>query len=425
MNFVSNPQQLTTSADVLAAFTTRSWRSNAMRQIEKGVEFVIGRRDGIYLWNLEGTKRVVDCGTAGGVHSLGHRHPEVLAALTSALEGGRDTGLWSMPNAEYLKLQDQLAKLSPHAGLNRSVVTLSSTASIDVATMFAFRFTQRRKILAYRHGYHGHSGFAVLTTGSTKEGVIDYYNLPEEYSVFFDPYGDLSEIERRLTPDVGALIVEPMNYETFELATKDYFEGLSALCKQRGVLFIVDETRTGLGRSGRLWASEHFDIEPAMMISGKGLSGGLYPVSALLTREDIYEKCMNEHSFAYISSLGGNEISCIVASKVLDVASRPAFLQNVRNTSEILQRELAAVCRKYHNLVSPGACHGGLFTVKINDGSLAARLYKAVYDQGVLCHSVSVIEPVVLKFLPPLILDADGAREIAGALDRALHELRV
>jgi acetylornithine aminotransferase len=396
-----------------------------MRQIEKGVEFVIGRRDGIYLWNLEGTKRVIDCGTAGGVHSLGHRHPEVLAALTNALEGGHDTGLWSMPNAEYLKLQDQLAKLAPHAGLNRSVITLSSTASIDVATMFAFRFTQRRKILAYRHGYHGHSGFAVLTTGSTKEGVIDYYNLPQEYSVFFDPYGDLSEIERRLTPDVGALIVEPMNYETFELATKDYFEGLSALCKQRGVLFIVDETRTGLGRSGRLWASEHYDIEPAMMISGKGLSGGLYPVSALLTREDIYEKCMNEHSFAYISSLGGNEISCIVASKVLDVASRPAFLQNVRNTSETLQSELAAVCRKYHNLVSPGACHGGLFTVKINDRSLAARLYKAVYDQGVLCHSVSVIEPVVLKFLPPLILDANGAHEIAGALDRALQELRV
>jgi acetylornithine aminotransferase len=414
-----------TSAEVLAAFAARSWRSNAKRQIDKGVEFVIGRRDGIYLWNLEGTKRVIDCGTAGGVHSLGHRHPEVLAALTGALADGRDTGLWSMPNADYLRLQDRLTQLAPYKGLNRSVITLSSTASIDVATMFAFRFTQRRKILAYRHGYHGHSGFAVLATGSTEEGVIDYYNLPSEYSAFFDTYGDLAEIERRLTPDIGALIVEPMNYETFELAAKDYFEGLSALCKQRGVLFIVDETRTGIGRSGRLWASEHYDIEPAMMISGKGLSGGLYPVSALLTREDIYEKCMNEHAFAYISSLGGNEISCIVASKVLEVASRPAFLKNVRDTSDVLQRELAAVCRKYHNLVSLGACQGGLFTVKINDKALAPRLYKAVYDQGVLCHSVSVIEPVVLKFLPPLTLDAGGAREIAGALDRALEALKI
>lgn len=419
----SEPQL--TSAEVLAAFAARSWRSNAKRQIDKGVEFVIGRRDGIYLWNLEGTKRVIDCGTAGGVHSLGHRHPEVLAALTDALADGRDTGLWSMPNAEYLRLQDRLTQLAPHKGLNRSVITLSSTASIDVATMFAFRFTQRRKILAYRHGYHGHSGFAVLATGSTEEGVIDYYNLPQNYSAFFDSYGDLAEIERRLTPDIAALIVEPMNYETFELAAKDYFEGVSALCNRREVLFIVDETRTGLGRSGRLWASEHYDIKPAMMITGKGLSGGLYPVSALLAREDIYEKCMNEHAFAYISSLGGNEISCIIARTVLDVASRPAFLKNVRDTSDIFQSELAAVCRKYHNLISPGACHGGLFTVRINDKSLAGKLYKAVYDQGVLCHSVSVIEPLVLKFLPPLTLDAGGAREIATALDRALDSLKV
>jgi acetylornithine aminotransferase len=134
---------------------------------------------------------------------------------------------------------------------------------------------------------------------------------------------------------------------------------------------------------------------------------------------------MNEHAFAYISSLGGNEISCIVARTVLDVASRPAFLKNVRDTSDIFQNELAAVCRKYHNLISPGACHGGLFTVRINDKSLAGKLYKAIYDHGVLCHSVSVIEPLVLKFLPPLTLDAGGAREIATALDRALDSLKV
>lgn len=425
MNVTPSLEPQRTSAEVLSAFAARSWRSNAKRQLDKGVEFVIGRRDGIYLWNLEGTKQVIDCGTAGGVHSLGHRHPEVLAALTGALADGRDTGLWSMPNAEYLRLQDRLTQLAPHKGLNRSVITLSSTASIDVATMFAFRFTQRRKILAYRHGYHGHSGFAALATGSTEEGVIDYYNLPQDYSTFFDSYGDLSEIESRLTPDIGALIIEPMNYETFELAAKDYFEGLSALCKQRDALFIVDETRTGLGRSGHLWASEHYNVEPAMMVTGKGLSGGLYPVSALLTREDIYETCMNEHAFAYISSLGGNEISCIVASKVLEVASRPAFLKRVRDTSDIMQQELAAVCRKYHNLISPGACRGGLFTVRIRDKNLAPRLYKAVYDQGVLCHSFSVIEPAVLKFLPPLTLDAEGAREIAGTLDSALHGLGI
>lgn len=423
MSSLNPSDALQTSTNVLSAFVERSWRSNAQRQINKGIDFVIGKRDGIYLWNLEGTKRVIDCGTAGGVHSLGHRHPDVLAALKKALDDGRDTGLWSIPNAEYLKLQDKLAELAPSPQLNRSVITLSSTTSVDVATMFAFRFTGRQKILAYRHGYHGHSGFAALTTGSGEEGVIDYYRLPKQYTGFFEEYGALDEIDRMLTGDIGAVIVEPINYETFEPASAEYFEGLQRLCRERGVLFIVDETRAGLGRTGRLWASEHYDISPDLMVTGKGLSGGLYPASALLMRENIYDTCMNQHDFAYISSLGGNEISCIVANKVLEVTSQSSFLSNVRSMSELFKNELAAVCAKHHNAIGLGVAHGGLFTVRIHDPAIARSLYRSMFKQGVLCHSMSVINPAVLKFLPPLTLGAAGAREIATALDLALQDV--
>jgi len=409
-----------TSAEVLDAYVQRSWRSNAQRQLDKGVPFVIGRREGIYMWNLEGTHRVIDCGCAGGVHSLGHRHPEVLAALRGALDEGRDTGLWAIPNPEYLKLQDRLARLAPSPLLTHSVVTLASTTSVDVATMFAFRFTGRQRILAYRHGYHGHSGFAALTTGSEVEGIGDYYNLPQsEYVSFFERYGDLDEIAARLTPDIAAIILEAMDYETFAPASKDYFEGISRLCDARGILFIVDETRTGLGRTSRLWASEWYDIRPSMMVTGKGLSGGLYPASALLMRGDIYEKCMNEHAFSYISSLGGNEISCIVAGRVLDLASAPAFLAGVNRVSDYLTARLGEVCERHHNLLSPGVGRGGLFSVNVNDPAAVPGLYRALYEQGVLGHSASVIEPASIKLMPPLVLDEAGADEIAGALDRA------
>mgnify|MGYP001030247767 CR=1 FL=1 len=411
---------LRTSAEVLDAYVQGSWRSNAQRQLDKGVPFVIGQRDGIYMTNLEGTHRVIDCGCAGGVHSLGHRHPEVLAALKGALDDGRDTGLWAIPNLEYLKLQEKLAALAPVPELTHAVVTLASTTSVDVATMFAFRYTGRQRMLAYRHGYHGHSGFAALTTGSEVEGIGDYYNLPQRQFVsFFERYGDLDEIDRLLTPDNAAIILEAMDYETFEPASSDYFEGISRLCKARGILFIVDETRTGLGRTGRLWASQWYDIEPDMLITGKGLSGGLYPASAALLRAEIYEKCMNEHDFSYISSLGGNEISCIVANKVLDVVSAPDFLAHVGAISQFLKARLAEVCARHHNLLSPGVAHGGTFSVMVNDPSAVPSLYKALFEQGVLSHSASVIEPAAIKFLPPLILDEAGACEIADALDRA------
>lgn len=409
-----------TSKDVLDSFVARSWRSNAERQRGKGVDFVIGQREGMRLWNLEGTHSVLDCGTGGGVHSLGHRHPEILAALRRALDDGRDTGLWSVPNMEYLLLQDRLAALAPWPGLDRSVITLCSTISVDVAVMFAFRVTGRSRIAAYRHGYHGHTGFAALVTGSPEEGVIEHYKLPAQHSCFFETYGDLDELGRVLTQDVAACILEPMDYETFAPAASQYLKGAAAMCRERGILFIMDETRTGLGRTGRLWACEASGVEPDMMVVGKGLSGGLYPASALLMREAIYERCMNEHRFAYISSLGGNEISCIVAASVLDVSSRLETLQHASAVGLYLKDCLAAVAARHPGALGTIDGHGCILTVGLRGGVSGPELYRAMFVEGVLCHSLSEIDPPSVKLFPPIIMSEAEADEVAAALDRAV-----
>lgn len=411
------------STAVLDEFIQRSWRSNAQRQRDKGVDFVIGRREGAYLWDLEGQRRVIDCGTAGGVHSLGHRHPEVLAALQQALSDGRDTGLWSVPNADYLALQDSLAALAPSPALNRSVVTLCSTLSVDLAAMFAFRFTGRQVVAAYRHGYHGHTGFAALVTGSPEEGVISHYNLPTEHSRFFEGYGDLEELDRVLTKNVAAFIVEPIDYETFASASAAFLDAATRLCRDRGIVFVIDETRTGLGRTGRLWASEHYNLQPDMMITGKGLSGGLYPASAVLMRQPIYDRCMNEHRFAYISSLGGNEISCIVARKVLEISSRPQFLADVTRAGASLRDKLQSVCASYPSIFRGVSGLGLVLNVQVADRRVCKQLYRGMFAEGVLCHSVSEIDPPGLKFFPPLVVTADQSDEIAAALRRAVSKL--
>jgi putrescine aminotransferase len=418
-----NTSDLHTSTQILDAYVERSWRSNAERQRAKGVDFVIGKRDGVYLWNKEGTHRVIDCGTAGGVHSLGHRHPEVLAALRGALDDGADTGLWSVPNAEYLTLQARLAKVAPTPALNRSVITLCSTLSVDLATAFAFRITGRQKIAAYRHGYHGHTGFAALVTGSPEEGIIDHYNLPAEHCRFFETYGDLTELNHVLDKDIAAIILEPMDYETFGLAARDYFKGIEKLCRERGVLLIVDETRTGLGRSGKLWACETFNIEPDMMVTGKGLSGGLYPASALLMRQDIYERCMNAHKFAYISSLGGNEISCRVADKVVEISSRPETLEHASAMGKLLRERLKTVCDTNPDILTGVTGFGCLASVTVASLDIGRRLYRALFANGVLCHSVCEIDPAALKFLPPLVITAKQVDEIVLALERSILAL--
>lgn len=414
---------LSSSAGVFDAFEARSWKSHVKRQRDKGMEFVIGRREGVHLWDLESTRRVIDCGTGGGVHSLGHRHPEILAALRRALDDGLDAGLWSVPNAEYVRLQDTLARLSPHAQLNRALITLSSTASVDVAVMFAMRFTGRRKVVAYRHGYHGHSGFAALVTGSLEEGVIGHYNLPTAHAAFFESYGDLAQVEQLLADDVAAFIMELMDYESFAPAATDFVNGVARLCKERGILLIIDETRTGLGRTGRLWASEHHGVAADMMVTGKGLSGGLYPVSALLTREDIYDHCMNTHRYPYISSLGGNEISCIVGNAVLNVASRPQFLEHAARMGRALKERLDALAARHSDVLAPGIGFGCIATVRVKNMVLAKRLYRALFEKGVLAHSVSQIAPVSIKLFPPLVLAETDVEDIARALEDAVREI--
>lgn len=415
--------EFSSSSEVLDAYIARSWRSNAERQRAKGAEFVIGRREGVYMWDLEGKHRLIDCGIGGGVHSLGHRHPAVVAALRQALDDGRDTGLWSVPNVPYLRLQDRLAELSPSPDLTHSVVTLCSTLSIDVATMFAFRVTGRSKILSYRHGYHGHSGFAAMITGSADEGVIDHYNLPGANTTFFETYGDLDEIAEKMTPDVAAIIFEPMDYETFTFASRAFLDGVTRLCRARGTLFIIDETRTGIGRTGKLWASEHYDLRPDILITGKGLSGGLYPVSALLMRGPIYETCMNQHKFSYISSLGGNEISCLVALAVLEVASQPAMLAHVNAVSAHLAAAFAKVGHNHPDIIGPVTALGCVHSVAVRNRTLARQLYANLYRHGVLCHSVSEIEPPSLKFFTPITITEAECDEIVAALRGAIGDL--
>ena len=415
--------QFETSAQLLNEYISRSWRSNAERQRAKGADFVIGKREGVYMWNLEGTHKVIDCGVGGGVHSLGHRHPAVLDALRKALDDGRDTGLWSVPNEPYLLLQDRLAELSPSPDLTHSVVTLCATLSVDVAAMFSLRVTGRSKILAYAHGYHGHSGFAAMVTGSEVEGVIKHFSLPTDPVTFFEKFGDIDSVANKMSDDVAAIIIEPMDYESFQFATQDFFDGLTKLCRDRGVLFIIDETRTGLGRTGRLWASEHYDLRPDMMVTGKGLSGGLYPVSALVTREDIYEKCMNEHDFAYISSLGGNEISCIVALSVLDIANDPAVLKNVCDVSVYLREKFLAVVEEHPNLLGPVHTLGCVQSVSVADLSVARTLYASIFKHGVLCHSVCEVGMPTLKFFPPIVLTDSEADEIVEALRESIADL--
>jgi acetylornithine aminotransferase len=412
------------SAQVYDAYADRSWAFLVELQRASGMEFVVGKREGHYLWNLENTRRVLDCGNSGGVYSFGHRNPEILETLIDAL-GRFDAGIWTMPTPEAVDFQDAVAASAPSPAICRTVLGLSASDSIDLAIMFAFRVTGRRKVLAFSHGYHGHSGFAALVTGSPTEGMFEQYSLPTEHSLFFPQYASLAAIERQIGPECAAVILEPMNYETFQPAPVGYLEGVAALCRRHGALLIVDETRTALGRSGRLWMTSHYSFEPDMLIMGKGLGAGLYPVSALATTQAIYDECMNSKRWGFMSSMAGSPIGALVARKALELAQRPALLENVARLERALVARFGDLCASYPDVFEPAWIKGGIAALGLRHQSAARVVRGELFRRNVLCHSVSEIEPAVVKFFPCLTGGAQMADELAAALaDFAVHQRR-
>jgi putrescine aminotransferase len=404
-----------TSTEVLSGYIDRSWRFLAELQRSTGMEFVIGEAQGSYLWNLERTHRLLDCGNAGGVHSLGHRNPELLSTLRAAFDR-YDAGIWSMPTAEALALQDALAAMAPSRSLCRCVTTLSSTDSIDLALMFALRSTGRKKLVAYRHGYHGHGGMAALVTGSDYDGQIDHYSLSRSQTRFFQEYDSAPAVNQMLDEECAALILELMNFETFKPATPEFLSEIAADCRRKGILLIVDETRTGLGRSGLPWMTSHYPLSPDILILGKGLGGGLYPVSALLTTQAIYDRCMNEGHWGFSSSMAGSPVASLIAGKVVEIIQRPDLQANVKNIEALLRREFAALCDEFPGVFAPGSILGGIATLGLCEVNARDRIQPALFRRGVMCHSVSLIEPAVVKFFPCLTSDAGMVAELAEAL---------
>jgi acetylornithine aminotransferase len=325
--------------------------------------------------------------------------------------------MWTMPTAEAVAFQDAVN----HSGVPipdcLTVLTLSATDSVDLAMMFARRVSRRRKILAYRYGYHGHGGLAALATGSTVEGVLEHYSLPQDLSGFFETYGSLDEIERMIGDGYAAIILEPMNYETFEPAPAGYLEGVQALCRQHGVLLVVDETRTGLSRSGQLWMSCAYAISPDVLILGKGLGGGYYPVSALITTREIYDECMNGSHWGFMSSMAGSPIGAIVAMKVIEIAQRPDLLANVRRLETALRTGFEDLCHRFQDVYRPSHVRGGIATLGLASDALGAVIAGELFDHNVLCHSVSEIKPSVVKFFPSLTSDLSSVAELLSALE--------
>lgn len=401
--------------------STKWWNPGKTIQWQKdGVDLVMGKREGYFFYDLNG-KKLMDVHLNGGTYNLGHRNPEVIAALQEGMKEF-DIGNHHFPSVMRAQLAEELNKVTPD-NLKYSIFSSGGSEAIDVALKCARYATKRKKIISIKNGYHGHTGLAVSIGNERYSRPFLSEGNPEEFVQV--PFNDLEAMEASLAnEDAACVIIEtiPATYG-FPLPEEDYLPKVKALCEKYGTLYIADEVQTGLMRTGEMWGVEVYGVKPDILVTSKGFSGGIYPIAATVVSE-VAGKWMNEDGFAHISTFGGSELGCIVAMKVLEISQRNELKDNVHFVSNYLRQGLEAIKVQHGDFFVGIRQLGTVMGLEFNHSEGAKHVMRALYENGVWAI-YSMLDPRVLQFKPGLLINKEYCDELLTRVEHSIKQASI
>ena len=375
---------------------------------DMGIDLVIDRREGYYLYDMDG-HRLIDLHLNGGTYNLGHRNPELVQALKAGSERF-DMGNHHFPALARTALAEALAACAPSPDMRYTAYGSGGGEAIDIALKTARHATRKRKIVSIIKAYHGHTGLAVKTGDDRFSKLFLSEDTDGEFVQV--RFNDLNAMEEALRGrDVAAVIMEtiPATYG-FPMPQEGYLPGVKQLCERYDALYIADEVQTGLMRCGEIWGCTKYGIEPDIMVTGKGIGGGIYPIACVL----ISERCggwLKEDGFGHISTGGGAELGCIVAMKVLEMVQRPEVRTMVRYISDYMRAGLEQIMQVYPDFFIGIRQHGVVMGLEFNHEQGAKPVMKHLYNNGVWAI-FSTLDPRVLQFKPGLLMTQADCEEV-------------
>jgi acetylornithine/succinyldiaminopimelate/putrescine aminotransferase len=378
-----------------------------------GLDFVPGQREGPALYDLTGDKKLINCHCNGGVFNLGHRNPEIVRTLVESLQE-LDIGNHHLLSEQRAALAEKLAELAP-GEIAVTVFAVGGGEAVDLAIKVARGYTGRLKIISARGGYHGHTGLA-LAAGDEKYRAPFGPPAPGFEQI---PFNDVEALKKSVNDDTAAVLFETLPATLgMPVPAEDFYRHVKEICAERGALLIVDEIQTGLGRTGRMWGIDHFDVTPDIMVLGKGLSGGIYPMAATCLRRGL-ETVFHADPFIHISTFGGAEVGCPVAMKVLEISADPSFLDNVKEMAAFFAEGFGDLKKKHPEILVGLRQLGLMMGIEMVNEQCGPLFSKAAYDNGLLSVYANN-NTRVAQFLPPLTIDRGLAGEILERADRSL-----
>lgn len=394
------------------------WNPNKVETFQHyGIDIVFGERDGYCFKDIDG-KKIINMHINGGVFNLGHRNPEVKQALIEGAEK-YDAGNHYFPSKVKNDLCEALLAVSPDY-MRYVNINNGGGESIDAAVKFARHSTKRKRVVSVHGGFHGATGIAMEAGSPDMAAFFNMAPDPELYTqVDFNNLEQLEEVLKK--NDTACVLIESLPATNgFPIPDDNYLKGVGELAHKYGALYIADEVQTGLMRSGDMWCAVGYGAEPDMIVTGKGLSGGYYPMSAVIMNEES-GKWLHEDGFAHLSSFSACELGCYVSTKVMEIVSRPSTKENVDMLTGVFSKGLCEIQKKHSDFFVGIRQRGVIMGLQTAHPEGATALMAALYKNGIWAVRAN-FDQSVLQFKAGLLMEKTLAEEVLDILDVSMGQ---
>jgi putrescine aminotransferase len=357
------------------------------------------RAQGCYIWDASGRK-FLDCVGGYGAFSLGHLHPKVVEAVKKQLEKEALKSHFFM-SVELGEACELLANVLP-GEINYSFLCNSGTEAVEGALKCARIHTGRSELIGAINGFHGKSFGSLSVSGREIYKTPFQPLLPDCKQV---PFGNVDALADAISEKTAGVILEIVQGEGgVILAPDDYFPKVRKLCNDTGALLIIDEVRTGFGRTGRMFASEHYGIVPDIVTMGKALGGGVMPVGAFSSTECAWQSMFGSNPYLHSSTFGGNPLACAAAIAAINTTIEEGLVERSAQLGEKLLSGLKSVQSQYPEMIKEVRGKGLLAGIEFAEDDVAALVIAGCGRRDLLA-AYSLNNPKVVRIEPPLIID--------------------
>jgi LysW-gamma-L-lysine/LysW-L-ornithine aminotransferase len=373
-----------------------------MGNIYQRFPVTIERGLGSHVWDING-KEYIDCMGGYGVAIIGHCNPRVVHALKAQLDKiiTVHSSLYNKTREEFL---EKLIKIAP-SGLSQVFLNNSGTEAVEAAIKFARKFTGKKGMVAMNGSYHGKSYGSLSITFNPK------YRKPFEpllSNVSFSPFGDIAALKSTINSDTALVILEPIQGESgIHVAPDGFLQEVRKLCSERGIVLVFDEIQSGMGRTGKMWASQHWETTPDIMCLAKGIAGGV-PMGATLVKPEILA-CIGKGEQS--STFGGNPLSCAAGIATIQALTEDGLVENGAKMGKVFREGLERLKEK-HKIIREVRGKGLMIGVEMKF-EVKDILFDAIANNLLLLYSGKNI----LRLLPPLVISELDINKALETLD--------